>query len=289
MYLNRLVRTIALLLGVLLSASGANASPSAAVTESDGNRAAKALLDRAVAHYKTVGEAAFAAFSRAGEFLSGDRYVYVLGRDGVLQASGGSSITLLGRDISALEDSDGKAFIREILTGARNKGSGSVKYRWRNPLNAKVLPKIAYYEKVGDVIIVVGHYILRASPELAQSMLWRAVHELKNNPETAIRSFNDINGGFLQDDLYVFVVGINDMTVYAHGSQPRLIGKNVADLHDQNGKAFIKEMIHASQEKEIGEVQYTWINPVTKKTEKKISYVKRVGEYLVGVGAYAND
>jgi len=278
-----------ILLAVPIAAPATGAAERIAVAEASDSVAAKVLLERAVARYKADGDAAFAAFSRAGEFLSGDLYVYALGFDGTMKASGGPSITLIDRNIGDLKDVDGKPFIREMIDGARAKGAGTVKYRWLNPQYGKTVQKVTHYQAVGDAIIAVGYYIAHASAEQARSMLWRAVHEIKHEPEAAIRTFNDLNGGFIQDDLYVFVVDVDDMRVHAHGAQPRLVGKTVGDLRDPGGKLFIQEMVRLSGEREVAEVDYLWTNPVTRKTENKVSYVKRVGRYLVGVGAYPKE
>ncbi|MER2555737.1 MAG: cache domain-containing protein [Thauera sp.] len=275
-----------LVLSMPVCAPAAEVPEPAVVATASDNAAAKALLERAVARYRTDGNAAFAAFSRAGDFLSGDLYVYALGFDGTMRASGGPSIILVDRNIADLKDADGKPFIREMLEGARIGGTGTVKYRWLNPQYGKSIPKVVHYQAVGDVIIAVGYYIAHSSADQARSMLWRAIHELRQDPEAAIRNFNDLNGGFIQDDLYVFVIDLDDQHARAHGSQPRLIGKSVGDLRDADGKPFIQEMIRLSAEQEVAQVDYLWMNPVTRKTERKLSFVKRVGRHLVGVGAY---
>lgn len=269
------------------TAPGATGAPVLAPADATGSAEARALLERAVTRYRADGDAALAAFSRVGEFQKGDLYVYVLGTNGIMLAAGGASTTLIGRNISDLKDTEGKAFIREMLEAARTKGSGTVKYRWLNRQHGKTEQKVAYFQTVGDKILVVGYYVPRASAEQAQAMLWRAVHELKQDDQAAIRTFNDLNGGFVQDDLYVFIVGIDDLRMYAHGAQPRLIGQDVAELQDANGKPIIKEMVSRVKTGDAGELTYAWQNPVTRQTESKTTYFRRVGRYLVAVGAYS--
>jgi hypothetical protein len=52
-------------------------------------QAAIALLEKALAYYHDNGDKAFAAFSRQGEFVDKDRYVFVVDTKGVMLASGG--------------------------------------------------------------------------------------------------------------------------------------------------------------------------------------------------------
>lgn len=275
-----------IILAMPVCAPAAETAERIVAAQATDNAAARTLLERAVARYRSDGNAAFAAFSRAGEFVSGDLYVYVVGFDGTMKASGGPSITLIDRNIGDLKDADGKLFIREMIEGARSGGAGTVKYRWLNPQYGKSIPKVAHYQAVGEVVIAVGYYIAHASADQARSMLWRAVHEMKQEPEAAIRAFNDLNGGFILDDLYVFVIDLDDQRMRANGAHPRLLEKNVGELRDPDGKLFVQEMIRLSAEQDVAEVDYLWMNPVTRKTEKKVSYVKRVGHHLVGVGAY---
>ena len=52
---------------------------------------------------------------------------------------------------------------------------------------------------------------------------------------------------------------------------------------DADGKAILAAI---SEVKDVGWVEYKWQNPTTKAIEPKITYIVRVGEYSVGVGAY---
>ena len=263
------------------STTQASASTEAARTQ--------ALLDRAEAHLRAQGDPALASLSRAGEFQDGELYVYVIDTAGNFLASAGTSSSLIGRNVRELTDSDGRHFIREILEGAETKSSGRVDYRWFNPMRGKSEPKIASYRRVGDRILVVGYYTPEASFELAKSMLWRAVHELKTHGEDAFERFNNLDGGFIQDDLYVFVVGLDDETVYAHGGSQRLVGRKAGDFVDASGKPFIRDMIALAKNKGEGDIFYSWRNPISLKVENKHAYIVRVGKYLIGAGAYTGQ
>jgi len=278
---------IGVLTGPSLAADTAPMAASASTRQSDEGARTQVLLDRAETHLREQGEQAMASFSRAGEFTDGELYVYVIDTQGNFLASGGSSTTLIGRNVIDLTDSGGRRFIREILGDAQSKTSGRIEYRWANPVTGRNEPKIATYRRVGDRLLVVGYYAPNASFELAKSLVWRAVHTLKVSGESAFARFNDLNGGFVQDDLYVFVLGIEDGIVHAHGAQPRQVGRRAAEITDPKGKHFLLEMIETARRQGEGEVSYTFRNPLTLKNEAKRSYVVRVGNYLVGAGAYA--
>lgn len=239
------------------AADSAKSTPSSASAPDDLKRA-QAFLDRAVAHYQANDKNALAAFSRIGDFVDGDLYVYVVGADGTMVASGGPSITLVGRDVRNLKDTEGKLFIVEMMEGARTKGGGSVDYRWLNREHGKVERKVAHYRQVGDAIIAVGYYVPRGAPQEARALLQRAVAATTSDPAAAIARFNDMNGGFVEDDLYVFVVGLKDKVMHAHGAMPRLIGRDAGELRDVNGKPIIRQMIDIVTAKGAGELQYVW-------------------------------
>jgi cytochrome c len=182
-------------------AFGADAAtpPSNAVASAADAARAQALLKRAVAHYKVVKEPALADFSRPGKFVDGELYVYVVSTAGVLLASGGPSSSVIGRNVADPPDALGKPFFREILDKAQQSGSGTIEYRWLNPVDNKVERKVAYFEKVNDRIIAVGYYVARATPAQAQALLARAVDAVRADPDKAIDTFNELRGVYYED------------------------------------------------------------------------------------------
>lgn len=248
---------------------------------------AEALLDKAEAFYRENGQRAHAAFSRSGEFRDGALYVYVLDPAGNFLASGGSSVNLIGRNVRDMPDARGKPFFREILDGAKTRRTGLVEYHWLNTGSGQSERKTASYRVVGDSILVVGYYSSRATAEQARSLLWAAVHEFKQHGERAFERFNDLNGRFVQDELYVFVLDMDTQTIRAHGGMPRMIDRQVGELTDANGKPFIRDMIQAARAREGGQLDYAWRNPLTQKMERKQTWFVRVGKQIVAVGAYA--
>ena len=90
---------------------------------------------------------------------------------------------------------------------------------------------------------------------------------------------------FHDRDLYPFIYDMSGRCV-AHGARPALIGKNLIDLKDQDGKYLIRELIEIAKGPGSGWVDYKWPNPLTNKIEDKSSYVEKMGDYFVGVGVY---
>ena len=72
-----------------------------------------------------------------------------------------------------------------------------------------------------------------------------------------------------------------------HGANDKLVGKNLIELKDPNGKPLIQELRDVAR-KGGGWVDYDWPHPQTKKIESKASYVRKLQNYdgFVGVGVY---
>lgn len=108
-----------------------------------------------------------------------------------------------------------------------------------------------------------------------------------NNEERAFAAFNNQKGSFYRNDLYTFVVGIDDGIMHAHGGAPEgLVGGNVRDLRDAAGKPIIRDMLALAQQADGGSLSYVWLNRATNRIEDKTTLVRRVGKFLVGVGYY---
>ena len=125
---------------------------------------AEEWVKQAIAFYKASGKRiAFAAFTDpAGMFVQDEMYIYVLNPRGTMLAHGVNE-KFVGEEFIDLKDSDGKAFIAEIVDTANADGSGWVTYKWFNPATRKWASKIAYFEKVDDLIICSAVY--REEPE----------------------------------------------------------------------------------------------------------------------------
>lgn len=125
----------------------------------------------------------------------------------------------------------------------------------------------------------------KGSKDEAVALVQKAVAYIKaNGKEKAYAEFT--NGTQFKDrDMYVFVVK-HDGSALAHGANPKLVGKNVGELKDGDGKFFVKELIEVSKAKGKGWVDYKWPHPVTKALEAKTTYVEGVEDTIVACGVY---
>jgi cytochrome c len=122
---------------------------------------AKALVEKGLAHIKTVGmEKAFEDFTaKDGKWQEKDLYIFVVKFDGVTVAHGGNK-GLIGKDMLGLKDANGQTFIKSMVDAAKTKGTSWVDYMWTNPQTKKVEPKSSYIVRIPnyDGFIGVGIY-----------------------------------------------------------------------------------------------------------------------------------
>jgi cytochrome c len=119
----------------------------------------------------------------------------------------------------------------------------------------------------------------RGTPEQAQALCDRALLHMKEvGPATAIKDFNDREGGYIDHDLFVIVYDPNGTIMTG---VPALIGKDARSLTDVTGKEFGKDIIAAARTKDGSWVDYHMTNPATKKVESKTSYVRSFNDYVV--------
>ena len=114
-----------------------------------------------------------------------------------------------------------------------------------------------------------------------------AEHVKKVGPEKAFKDFTTDKAAWTKKDLYVMAYDSKG-TVMGHGANEKLIGKNLIDLKDPNGKPLIKELTDTAMNKGSGWVDYDWPHPQTKKIESKSTYVRKLSNFdgWVGVGVY---
>ncbi|ANI14402.1 MULTISPECIES: cache domain-containing protein [Pseudomonas] len=262
--------------------------PAATSTAADAAQAQRArqLLEKAVAYYRQEGDKAFAAFSRQGEFIDNELYVYVVDSKGVMLASGGPSVVLIGRDVSQLLDPNMRKQFAKALKAPENGKVQETEYRWKNWADGRVERKHTYYQRIGDRFLAVGYYIPRADARQAEAMLQKTAKAVEGAPEATFKRINDLDKAFIEDDLYAFVVDMDTGKFVAHGYNTRMVGTDFASLKDPAGNAIGQAMLALAKSKGEGQFDYQWRNPVTGKVENKHALLRKSGHYLVAVGYY---
>lgn len=248
---------------------------------------AQVLLGKAISYYKENGEAAMANFSRQGQFVDEQLYIYVVDTSGVMIASGGPSGSMIGKQVGAYLDDDLKAAFQKAIAQPEDGQVHSAEYRWWNWDDGKVERKRVFYQRVGDRIFAVGYYMPRSNVTQAQALLDKASRAMSADPKATLKKINNPGDKtFIEDDLYVFVVDLKSRRFVGHGFLRRLIGTDFAALKASDGQPIGEQMLAVMAKGEEGEVGYLWRNPMTGQSEFKRTFLKKAGNYAVAVGVY---
>jgi signal transduction histidine kinase len=137
------------------------------------------------------------------------------------------------------------------------------------------------------MIAPTAHAEERATPEQAIAFVNKGVaHYRQVGKEKAFADFADVkNKQFHDRDLYMFVYDMKGINI-AHGNNPKMVGKNLYEMKDGNGKPIIKGFIDLAKSGGSGWVDYMWPNPVNQNIEAKSSYIVKVDDMIFGAGIY---
>ena len=125
-----------------------------------------------------------------------------------------------------------------------------------------------------------------ATADEAKALVEKAVGHVKEvGEEQAFKDFTSKDGGYVEGELYVFCYS-PDVTLVAIGGNPGMVGKNLRNLKDPDGKEASYELVQMGLEHGSGWVDYKWPNPVTKKIQTKSAYVVKVNDKVCGTGYY---
>ena len=120
----------------------------------------------------------------------------------------------------------------------------------------------------------------------AKGMVDEAVAFMQaNGKEKILAELNNPKGKFVKGELYVFAYDLN-ATVIAQPFNPKLVGKNLMEVPDADGKLFRKEIVEVAKTKGVGWVDYKYKNPENNKIEHKTTYLKKVNDMIICCGTY---
>ncbi len=125
-----------------------------------------------------------------------------------------------------------------------------------------------------------------ATKEQAVAMVKKGVSYIKahgNQPGYA--EISNKQGAFIEHDLYLVVYGL-DGIVRAHGANERMVGRNLINLKDVDGKPFVKERVDMAKSNASFWQDYKFTNPTSKKIEPKAMYCERLDDTVVCGGIY---
>jgi signal transduction histidine kinase len=91
---------------------------------------------------------------------------------------------------------------------------------------------------------------------------------------------------FVQGSLYIDMRDVKTGIVLAHPYNPSIVGKDLTDVPDANGKKYRREIIELAAAKGHGWVDYQYKNPTSGKIEPKTTYILLVDGVVLEAGLY---
>lgn len=248
------------------------------------------LVNDAVNYIKNNSfDKAMNAFTHGRDFIRGELYLFVYDTKGFEYANGQDE-RFVWKNLIDLRDSFGTYIIQEILKKAR-EGGGWVTYQWRNATKNSF---VQAFTKDGKEYVVGAGYYPHSKHDVVIGLV-----------KAAVSYFNDIvikkgflvdevfstlsypAGRFVMGDLYLYAVDFNGRMM-ANGDRPGLIGTNVLNVKDAEGKLVNQEIINRLKTAPDGEG--IWVQYVSKNAVKS-TYAEKVQDnegksYFIACGYY---
>lgn len=148
----------------------------------------------------------------------------------------------------------------------------------------KALVRFVNVVLVACLLMVAGE-ASASDADKAVALVQKAVAFYKaNGMEKALEEYSNPKGQFKEGDLYVFVYDLTG-TMLAHPNNT-LIGQNLIEVPDADGKLFRKEIVELGKAKGSGWVDYKYQNPKTKAIEQKTTYLEKIDELIICCGIF---
>jgi cytochrome c len=133
-------------------------------------------------------------------------------------------------------------------------------------------------------IFVVSGSVYSANPSQATGFVKKAIDFYKaNGKDKLLAAITD--GKFMEGDVYVFAYSLDGVILAIPVNKP-LIGKNLLNVPDADGKMYRKEINEKAKSVGKGWVDYKYKNPVSKKIEQKTTYFEKVNDLILCCGIY---
>lgn len=216
-----------------------------------------------------------------GKFVFGDLYLYALDFKGNHVAHGDRP-GLIGTNGIDYQDSAGKYVNKEIIKQLTNADETWVTYMSRKALKKAYARKIT--DKQGNTYFIACGYYPEVNRASVIDLVKRGYQYMKiNGKGRAVDTFSDKKSNeFRYGDLYLVVFDSKGRVV-ANGNNPDLIGQNLYNAQDDDGRYYVREILKKAAEGN------TWINIKSKNAYMAAYYEKidlGVDQFFIGSGLY---
>lgn len=202
-------------------------------------------------------------------FSEGKGYYFATSLDGVEQLFADRP-SLEGKNLLAMQDTEGRYVIRDMIELVRNKGEGFYRYTWTKPEQKGTnFQKIAFVKRLEPFGWFIGSGLY--------------VDDVKHQVQTQIAEYLEtVKFG---KDGYLFAAQWDGVVVTGPGK-----GNNMLAVTDAEGNRIVEKLIALSKEGG-GYITYRMPDISGVRQGTKLSYVRGVNDWqwYVGAGVYVQD
>ena len=246
---------------------------------------ARYLVTEAVERYDTQGREYTLDYHNSPDSLDGEWYVFITDSNGISRANANRP-DIVGTDRSNATDITGKNYGQEIMA-ATAEGSW-VDYYFTHPETGEDTLKHSWVVRHDDLIFGVGWHTSGEVPPqtdvagYTQYLVHQAIERyVAGGRDAVVEHYND--PATVDGQWYVFATDA-DGSFIAHPVRPDLLGTDVAELVDINGKTYGAEIAEAGSSGNW--VDYYFADPSDGETRRKHTWVIRYDGLLLGAGWY---
>lgn len=227
------------------------------------------------------------AFTHGRDFIRGELYLFVYDTNGFQFASGLDERSVWKNWINQ-RDLFGTYMVQEMIKKAKS-GGGWLTYQWRN--STKVTYVKPFTKDGKDYVIGAGYYphskrdIVVGLVKAAVAYFDEVVNKKGFLVDEVFSTLSYPAGRFVMGDLYLYAVDFNGQMM-ANGDRPGLIGTNVLNVKDSEGKFVNQEIINRLKNSNEG----VWVE-YKSKNATKLTYAEKVTDasgrqYFIASGFY---
>lgn len=237
------------------------------------------LVENGVRHFQKVSiENACKDFLYNPIWRKGELFLYVLNKDGICMAHGDDSDLIWQPKFQTKYIGEG-TLISEMLTFKKGDFIG---YFWNNAYKTSFVQSVT---KNGKEFILGTGFFPEDDEYISQELVKLAVKYFnQRGKDEAFAAINTPGGPFTKGDISVFVDDFDGVAIV--NDNPALVGQNLIDQVDSQGKPIVKSEIALAKTKGKGWVAYYWKNNLKKSYIEKVVDPKTKKAYVIGAGYY---
>ena len=113
-----------------------------------------------------------------------------------------------------------------------------------------------------------------------------AAYTKAHGREELIKKITAKDPEFVQGSMYIYMRDFNTGVNLAHPFNQSIVGKDLNDVPDTNGKMYRRDIMDVARKSGKGWVDYMYKNPENSKIEAKTAYILRSGDVVLVAGIY---